>query len=129
MNYCTLNIHFQKKKININKKTGIPEGVFNSDKLTAKAVNDLNEQNNVHNIGGPGSVGGRSAISRLSIISNRAKDESLEEKRERKKNVKEYQKERRIEKKLNRQAFREETARQMKIKINNKNNVQGNKIL
>lgn len=102
---------------------------MNSNKLTTKALNELNVQNNVSDKKGPSSVGGQSIISQLSVLSVRPKDESPEERRERKKNLKEYKRERRIEKKLNKEAFMEEAKRQVKISINNKNNVQGNKIL
>lgn len=102
---------------------------MNSNKLTTKALNELNVQNNVSDKKGPSSVGEQSIISQLSVLSVRPKDESPEERRERKKNLKEYKRERRIEKKLNKEAFMEEAKRQVKISINNKNNVQGNKIL
>lgn len=59
----------------------------------------------------------------------RAKDETPEEKKERKRLLKEYRKERRIEKKANKEAFKEEKKRQEKIMMNNRNNVQGNKIM
>lgn len=75
------------------------------------------------------SVGKQSIISQLSTLSIRPKDESPEERRMRKKLLKEYRKERRIEKKMNTEAFKEEAKRQVKIVINNRNNVQGNKIL
>ncbi|KAJ8925295.1 hypothetical protein NQ315_009124 [Exocentrus adspersus] len=75
------------------------------------------------------SVGEQSVISRLSVLSVRHKDESPEEKRERKRNLKEYRRERRKEKKLNKEAFTQEAKRQTKILINNRNNVQGNKLL
>ncbi|KOB66735.1 Uncharacterized protein OBRU01_20817, partial [Operophtera brumata] len=45
------------------------------------------------------------------------------------KDVLEYRKERRVEKKANKEAFKEEKKRQEKIMLNNRNNVQGNKIM
>lgn len=75
------------------------------------------------------SVGKQSIISQLSTLSIRPKDESPEERRTRKRLLKEYRKERRIEKKMNSEAFKEEAKKQIKIAINNRNNIQGNKIL
>lgn len=116
-------------KIKISTKTGIPLGVFDSNKLTAKALSKLNAENAEYQSGGPKSMGAQSVISRLSALSIRNKDESPEEKKIRKKALKEYRRERKIEKKLNVEAFKEEAKRQAKIAINNRNNVQGNKIL
>lgn len=78
---------------------------------------------------GPKSMGGQSIISQLSTLSIRAKNESPEERKERKKLLKDYKRERRLEKKTNTEAFKEEKRRQIKISINNRNNVQGNKIM
>lgn len=72
---------------------------------------------------------GQSVISQLSTLSIRPKNEAPEDRKERKKALKDYRKERRLEKKLNSEAFKEEAKRQVKIVINNRNNVQGNKIL
>lgn len=110
-------------------KTGMPVSVLDSGKLTAKALSKLDEQNDNCRRKGPESVGAKSIMSTLSTLSIRPKDESPEEKKERKKLLKEYRKERRQEKKLNTIAFKEETKRQVKIGSNNKNNVQGNRIL
>ncbi|XP_049817052.1 protein LTV1 homolog [Aethina tumida] len=117
-------------KIKINKRTGIPENVLDSNKLTTKALNKLNEEyDSQTNNKGPKSYGGQSIISQLSVLSIRDPNETPEEKKERKKALKEYRKERRIERKANKEAFKEEQKRQVKIAINNRNNVQGNKIL
>lgn len=62
-------------------------------------------------------------------ISFRPKDETPEEKKERKRLLREYRRERRLEKKANKDAFKEEKKRQEKILLNNRNNVQGNRIL
>lgn len=107
----------------------MPVDVLGSTKLTAKALSQLNEANGYVESGGPKSIGGKSVISQLSALSIRPKDESPEQRKERKKLLKEYRKERRLEKKANTQAFKEEAKRQVKITINNRNNVQGNKIL
>ncbi|CAH1164598.1 unnamed protein product [Phaedon cochleariae] len=116
-------------KIQISKKTGIPLNILDSNKLTTKALNKLNEETSPFSSTGPKSIGGQSILSQISTLSIRPKDETPEERTYRKKLLKEYRKERRIEKKLNVQAFKEEAKRQVKIAINNKNNVQGNKIL
>lgn len=102
--------------------------VLGSNKLTAKALAKLDVDNSFSNRG-PKSIAAESVISTLSTLSIRAKDESPEERRERKKLLKEYRKERRLEKKLNTQAFKEEATRQAKIAINNRSNVQGNKLV
>ncbi|XP_023018855.2 LTV1 ribosome biogenesis factor [Leptinotarsa decemlineata] len=115
-------------KIRIHKKTGIPENVLGSNRLTQNALNKLNEENGDFESKGAFSVG-QSVISQLSNLSIRPKNELPEERRERKKQLKEYRRERRLEKKMNTAAFKEEAKRQVKISVNNKNNVQGNKIL
>lgn len=81
------------------------------------------------NLAGPKSLCAQSVMSTLSVLSLRPKDETMEEKRQRKKMVKEYRAERRIERKSNTQAFKDEQKRQSQININNRNNVQGNRIL
>lgn len=110
-------------------KTGMPVDVLSSNKLTAKALSRLNDENNCTEQRYPKSVGAQSVISTLSTLSIRPKDETPEERKERKRLLKEYRKERRLEKKANSVAFKEEAKRQIKININNRNNVQGNKIL
>lgn len=67
--------------------------------------------------------------SRVSELSIRNKHETIEEKRERKKAFKDYKKARREEKKANQQAFKDEQSRQSKIELNNRRNVQGQKIV
>lgn len=107
-------------------RTGMPIDILGSSKLTAKALAKLNGEND---FAGPKSVAAESIISTLSALSIRPKDESPEERRERKRLLKDYRKERRMEKKINSQAFKEEAKRQGKIAINNRNNLQGNKIV
>lgn len=109
-------------------KTGMPVNILGSNKLTAKALAQLDEANNFLDKRGPKSIGGKSVISQLSTLSIRPKNESPEERRDRKRLLKEYRKERRLEKKANTEAFKEEAKRQVKITIN-RNNVQGNKIV
>ncbi|KAF5296137.1 hypothetical protein FQR65_LT10307 [Abscondita terminalis] len=116
-------------KIKVSGKTGIPTNTLGSNKLTSSALSRWNEENEMNCKIGPKSVGSKSIISTLSTLSIRLPNETLEEKKERKKLLKEYRKERRCEKKLNSQAFKEEQKKQVKIAINNRNNVQGNKIL
>lgn len=78
---------------------------------------------------GPKSLCDQSVLSTLSVLSIRPKDESAEEKRHRKRLLKEYKTERRIEKKANQDAFKDEKKRQIQITQNNRNNIQGNRIL
>lgn len=108
-------------------RTGLPVDVLGANKLTAKALAKF-DQDFIEN-NGPKSVTAESIISTLSTLSIRPKNESPQERRERKKLLKEYRKERRIEKKINTMAFKEEAKRQAKITINNRNNVQGNKLI
>lgn len=89
----------------------------------------MNEENSGFQSGDSKSVGNQSIISQLSSLSFRPKDELPEDRKIRKKLLKEYRKERRIEKKVNTEAFKEEAKRQVKVVMNNRNNVQGNKIL
>lgn len=119
----------QQAKIKVNARTGIPLNVLGANKLTAKALARLNEDSCFVEDKGPKSVAAESIISTLSSLSIRQKDESPQERRDRKKLLKEYRRERRLEKKINTQAFKEEAKRQAKITINNRNNVQGNKIV
>ncbi|KAJ3659595.1 hypothetical protein Zmor_011278 [Zophobas morio] len=118
-----------KEKIKVDKKTGIPLNILDANKLTLKALEKLNQENDHFENRGPKSTGIQSVISQISTLSVRPKDESPEERKERKKLLKDYRKERRLEKKTNTVAFKEEAKRQVKISINNRNNVQGNKIL
>lgn len=118
-------------KIQVDRKTGLPKNVFDDEqkgKLTVKSLAKLtiDEENSAD---GPKSLCAQSVISTLSVLSMRPKDETPEEKRERKKLLKEYRNERRIEKKSNKTAFNDERLRQNIIHVNQKNNLQGNKIL
>lgn len=118
------------QKIKIDPRTGIPKNVFDgpSGKLTAKSLAQFNQQHEDSKPKGPRSVA-ETMKSTLSILSVRPKDETPEERKERKKALKEYRKERRLERKANSEAFKEEKKRQEKIALNNRQNVQGNKIL
>lgn len=118
-----------QNKIEVNKRTGIPKNIQDTNKLTAKSLNKLNKENPGFSSKENKSTGNQSIICQLSTLSIRAKDESPEERKIRKKLLKGYRKERRIERKINTDAFKEESKRQSKIAINNRNNVQGNKIL
>lgn len=117
-------------KIEVNPKTGMPMNVLSNDqagKLTEKSLAKLNnEATSV--ITGPKSLCAESVLSTLSVLSIRPKDETPEEKRERKKLLKEYRTERRFEKKANRLAFNEERLKQHATNMNQKNNLQANRI-
>lgn len=120
------------KKIKINTKTGLPEDTLGKqNKLTLKSLAKFNEINqDMKDISDEdGQTNAETVLSTLSVLSIRPKDESQEEKRDRKRLLKEYRKERRVEKKANKEAFKEEKKRQEKIMMNNRNNVQGNRIL
>lgn len=116
------------QKIKVNKH-GIPINVLGTNKLTSKALSQLDEEYNSKHSNNVKSVGANSIVSTLSTLSIRPKGESPEDRKERKSLLKEYRKERRLEKKANTEAFKAESIRQAKIAINNKKNVQGNKIL
>lgn len=120
-------------KIQVDYKTGLPKNVFDNEqkgKLTIKSLAKLTSDGEKSAMDGAlRSVCAESVISTLSVLSMRPKDETPEEKRERKKLLKEYRNERRIEKKFNKVAFNDERLRQNLIHINQKNNLQGNKIL
>ncbi|CAH0717641.1 unnamed protein product, partial [Brenthis ino] len=120
------------KKIKINAKTGLPEDTLGKqNKLTLKSLAKFNEMNEDMNKASDddGQTNAETVLSTLSVLSIRPKDETPEEKKERKRLLKEYRKERRVEKKANKEAFKEEKKRQEKIMLNNRNNVQGNRIL
>ncbi|XP_013200048.2 protein LTV1 homolog [Amyelois transitella] len=118
-------------KIQISSKTGLPKDTLGKDnKLTMKSLAKFNAmQDDDDGEDDDARTHAESVLSTLSVLSIRPKDESPEEKRERKRLLKEYRKERRIEKKANKEAFKEEKKRQEKIMLNNRNNVQGNRIL
>lgn len=117
-------------KIKVDPRTGIPKNVLNSNtgKLTVKALAEFDQRNESSMSMGPQSIAG-TMKSTLSTLSIRPKGESPEERKERKKALKEYRKERRLERKANTEAFKEEKKRQEKIMLNNRQNVQGNRIL
>ncbi|KAI8433067.1 hypothetical protein MSG28_013925 [Choristoneura fumiferana] len=118
-------------KILVNPRTGVPD-VFGENKLTAKSLarlNALHDRDRGSDSDRDNATDADTVLSTLSVLSIRPKEETPEEKRERKRLLKEYRKERRIEKKANKEAFKEEKKRQEKIMLNNRNNVQGNKIL
>lgn len=119
------------KRIVIDPKTGIPKDVLGADggKLTVKALARFNAMSEAAPRAADVASRADTLLSTLSALSIRPTDESVEEKRERKRLLKEYRRERRIEKKANKEAFKEEKKRQEKIMMNNKNNVQGNRIL
>ncbi|CAK1543476.1 unnamed protein product [Leptosia nina] len=122
----------KSRKIKINTKTGLPEDTLGKDnKLTMKSLAKFNAINKEQCVSSDddGETNAETILSTLSVLSIRPKDETPEEKKERKRLLKEYRKERRIEKKANKEAFKEEKKRQEKIMLNNRNNVQGNKIL
>lgn len=117
-------------KIEIDPKTGMPINILrngDNNQLTEKALAKL--ENGAVSSSGPKSLCNKSLISTLSVLSLRPKDETPEEKRERKRLLKEYRQERRIEKKANAEAFKVEKKRQTHIKINQKSNQQGSKIV
>ncbi|CAK9794764.1 Protein LTV1 homolog [Anthophora quadrimaculata] len=118
------------QKIKVDSRTGIPKNVLDgcSKKLTAKTLAQFDQQNESCKPKGPQSVA-ETMKSTLSMLSVRPKDETAEERKQRKKALKDYRKERRIERKANSEAFKEEKKRQEKILLNNRQNIQGNKIL
>ncbi|CAH0696421.1 unnamed protein product [Spodoptera exigua] len=120
------------QKIKLNAR-GIPKDVLGKDnKLTVKSLakfNAMQKETGSSDEDDDEKTNAETVLSTLSVLSIRPKDETPEEKKERKRLLKEYRKERRIEKKANKEAFKEEKKRQEKIMMNNKNNVQGNRIL
>ncbi|XP_076239549.1 LTV1 ribosome biogenesis factor [Calliopsis andreniformis] len=117
-------------KIKVNPRTGIPKNVLDgaSGKLTAKTLAQFDQENEDCKSKGPKSIA-ETMKSTLSTLSVRPKGETPEERKERKKALKEYRKERRVERKANTEAFKEEKKRQEKILLNNRQNIQGNRIL
>ncbi|XP_026728506.1 protein LTV1 homolog [Trichoplusia ni] len=120
----------KSNKIQLNSR-GLPKDALGKDnKLTAKSLAKFNAMNDAgSSTDDDERTNAETILSTLSVLSIRPKDESPEEKKERKRLLKEYRKERRIEKKANKEAFKEEKKRQEKIMLNNRNNVQGNRIL
>ncbi|XP_078037900.1 LTV1 ribosome biogenesis factor [Augochlora pura] len=118
------------EKIKVHSRTGIPKNILDasSGKLTAKNLAQFDQENEKSKPRGPQSVA-ETMKSTLSILSIRPKNETSEDRKERKKALKEYRKERRIERKANSEAFKEEKKRQEKILLNNRQNVQGNRIV
>lgn len=119
------------QKIKLNAR-GIPKDVLGKDnKLTVKSLAKFNamQEAGSSDEDEDEKTNAETVLSTLSVLSIRPKDETPEEKKERKRLLKEYRKERRVEKKANKEAFKEEKKRQEKIMMNNKNNVQGNRIL
>lgn len=123
----------RRSKITINPKTGGPNNVFHGEnkQLTTKSLAKFNIETSGQetSTSGPKSLCAQSVLSTLSVLSIRPKDEKPEEKRERKRLLREYRFERRAERKSNSLAFKEEKKEQEKIKINNRNNLQGNRIV
>ena len=118
------------RKIKVNPKTGIPENVLDGclGKLTAKTLAQFDQQNESCKPKYPQSIA-ETMKSTLSTLSIRSKNETTEERKRRKSALKEYRRERRIERKANSEAFKEEKKRQEKILLNNRQNIQGNRIL
>ncbi|XP_076302555.1 protein LTV1 homolog [Lasioglossum baleicum] len=118
------------QKIKVDLRTGIPKNILDgsSGKLTAKTLAQFDQENEDNKPMYPRSIA-ESMKSTLSALSVRPKNETSTERKERKKAVKEYRKERRIERKANSEAFKEEKKRQEKILLNNRQNIQGNRIL
>ncbi|XP_026333740.1 protein LTV1 homolog [Hyposmocoma kahamanoa] len=120
----------RSKRIQLNAQ-GIPKDILGRDnKLTVKSLAKFNAQNeSLDDSDDEAKTHAESILSSLSVLSIRPKDETPEEKKERKRLLREYRRERRLEKKANKEAFKEEKKRQEKIMLNNRNNVQGNRIL
>lgn len=120
----------QPGKIKVDPRTGIPKNVLDgsSGKLTAKTLAQFDQENENSKPRGAQSIA-ETMKSTLSTLSVRPRGETSEERKERKKALKEYRKERRIERKINTEAFKEEKKRQEKILLNNRQNIQGNRIL
>merc|ERR1712168_1654994 len=113
--------------IELSSKTGIPKNTLGRG-LTSAALKQLDRMNH-HSDDDELDDEIQTVASRASQLSIRNKHETIEEKRARKQAVKEFRRGRRIERKANTQAFKEERKRQEKILLNNKNNLQGNRIL
>jgi protein LTV1 len=110
-------------RVKINERTGLPIGVFEKPGLTAKKLAKLDAINNSNDLSKISSKSVRSSASRLSVLSQRSKNESSEERNARKSALKEYRRERRAEKKANKLAFNTENMRQNKEIINLQKNL------
>lgn len=135
-NSCTIatNGQQQQEPIQIDAKSGLPMGVLHGGEgmqLTTKSLAMLFKECNARETEGlaPKPLGTRTLASAMSILSIRPKDETPEEKRERKRLIKDYRNERRIERKANASAFKLEKKRQVAIKLNQRQNQQGSRIL
>ncbi|XP_065334521.1 protein LTV1 homolog [Cloeon dipterum] len=106
----------KNNKIKISAKTGMPVGVLGRG-LTAKALANLDAINGLH---AREDDEMSTALSVLSTLSIRPKDETPKERVQRKKALKLYRKDRRLEKKANKEAFKEETKLQHKLQVHNK---------
>jgi protein LTV1 len=110
-------------RVKINERTGLPIGVLEKPGLTAKKLAKLDAINNSNDLSKIGSKSVRSSASRVSVLSQRSKNESSEERNARKSALKEYRRERRAEKKANKLAFSTEHIRQNKEIINLQKNL------
>lgn len=115
-------------RINVDAKTGIPRDVLTGknggSQLTASNLKQFDNEHGA--VKTAATAAQRSTISMLSV---RPKDETPEERRERKLALKNHRRERRVERKANINAFKEEKKRQERILLNEKRNIQGNRIL
>lgn len=110
-------------RVKINERTGLPIGVLEKPGLTAKKLAKLDAINNSNDLSKIGSKSVRSSASRVSVLSQRSKNESSSERNARKSALKEYRRERRAEKKANKLAFSTEHIRQNKEIINLQKNL------
>jgi protein LTV1 len=110
-------------RVKINERTGLPIGVLEKPGLTAKKLAKLDAINNSNDLSKISSKSVRSSASRISVLSQRSKNESSSERNARKSALKEYRRERRTEKKANKLAFNTEHIRQNKEIINLQKNL------
>ena len=129
VNYGTkLRFFFQVLPIKIDR-SGMPKDVLGrgGSGLTASALKRFDLETGAADAFANHDT--RTLVSRVSELSIRNKHETLQEKRDRKKAFREHKRERRLEKKANQQAFKDEKQLQSKNEMNNRNNVQGVKIV
>lgn len=126
----------QNNQIIIDDKSGMPMGAFNDvgsgnqQQLTEKTLSMLEKSGHEYRENQKlKTLSAKTLASTLSVLSLRPKDENVMEKRERKRLVKEYRRERRIERKANASAFKTEKKRQIALKLNQRQNQQGIKML